>query len=87
MTIDTKPRTAASAGKTQKQKAASAALPVTPQPPRMPGRRNPKWIALGIVALCLGGPAVVHDLCAGRKRSRGCRCSPHHLPGRDDRTG
>ena len=21
----------------------------------MPGRRNPKWIALGIVALCLGG--------------------------------
>jgi SAF domain len=55
MTIDTKPRTAASAGKTQKQNAASTALPVTPQPPRMPGRRNPKWIALGIVALCLGG--------------------------------
>jgi hypothetical protein len=24
-------------------------------PPRMPGRRNPKWIALGTVALCLGG--------------------------------
>ncbi len=29
--------------------------PTTPEPPRMPGRRNPKWIALGIVALCLGG--------------------------------
>jgi SAF domain len=55
MTIDTKPHTAASARKTQKQKAASAAPPLTPQPPRMPGRRNPKWIALGIVALCLGG--------------------------------
>ncbi len=27
----------------------------TPPPPRMPGRRNPKWIALGVVALCLGG--------------------------------
>ncbi len=33
----------------------AAASPATPQPPRMPGRRNPKWIALGIVALCLGG--------------------------------
>jgi hypothetical protein len=29
--------------------------PATPEPPRIPGRRNPKWIALGIVALCLGG--------------------------------
>ena len=28
---------------------------VIPQPPRLPGRRNPKWIALGVVALCLGG--------------------------------
>jgi hypothetical protein len=26
----------------------------TPEPPRIPGRRNPKWIALGVVALCLG---------------------------------
>ncbi|MBA3529062.1 MAG: hypothetical protein H0T91_07120 [Propionibacteriaceae bacterium] len=25
-----------------------------PSPPRIPGRRNPKWIALGITALCLG---------------------------------
>jgi hypothetical protein len=29
--------------------------PSTPLPPRLPGRRNPKWIALGIVAICLGG--------------------------------
>jgi hypothetical protein len=28
--------------------------PSTPEPPRIPGRRNPKWIALGAVALCLG---------------------------------
>ncbi len=56
MTIDTEPRTRTSSGKARKPKAApSAGLPVTPQPPRMPGRRNPKWIALGIVALCLGG--------------------------------
>jgi SAF domain len=55
MTIDTKLRSGASSAKTQRRKAISTAPPVTPQPPRMPGRRNPKWIALGIVALCLGG--------------------------------
>jgi SAF domain len=56
MTIDIESQTTTSPRKTRKQKAASAAEPpVTPQPPRMPGRRNPKWIALGIVALCLGG--------------------------------
>ena len=27
----------------------------TPDPPRMPGRRNPKWIALGVIGICLGG--------------------------------
>ncbi|WP_152365205.1 SAF domain-containing protein [Microlunatus speluncae] len=26
----------------------------TAQPPRLPGRRNPKWIALGVIAICLG---------------------------------
>jgi SAF domain len=56
MTIDTESRTATSPEKTRKSKAASVAgSRVTPPPPRMPGRRNPKWIALGIVALCLGG--------------------------------
>lgn len=24
-------------------------------PPRLPGRRNPRWIALGVIAICLGG--------------------------------
>ena len=28
--------------------------PATPEP-RLPGRRNPKWIALGIFAICVGG--------------------------------
>lgn len=28
--------------------------PATPEP-RLPGRRNPRWIALGIAAVCLGG--------------------------------
>jgi len=32
----------------------SEAPPVTPAPPRLPGRRNPRWVALGVVALCLG---------------------------------
>jgi hypothetical protein len=27
----------------------------TPPPPRLPGRRNPRWIALGVAAICLGG--------------------------------
>ncbi len=30
-------------------------VPATPVPPRLPGRRNPRWIALGVVAICLGG--------------------------------
>jgi hypothetical protein len=56
MTIDIESRTTRTSDKTRKTKAPSAAeSPVTPQPPRMPGRRSPKWIALGIVALCLGG--------------------------------
>jgi hypothetical protein len=56
MTIDTESRTTTSPRKSRKQRAAAAAEShVTPQPPRMPGRRNPKWIALGIVALCIGG--------------------------------
>ena len=56
MTIDADARTSPSSAKARKQQGPSAAgVPATPQPPRMPGRRNPKWIALGIVALCLGG--------------------------------
>jgi SAF domain len=57
MTADTEPRTAVSPNsKVRKSKTATVPRsPATPQPPRLPGRRNPKWIALGIVALCLGG--------------------------------
>jgi hypothetical protein len=33
----------------------AAIVETTPPPPRVPGRRNPTWIALGVVALCLGG--------------------------------
>jgi hypothetical protein len=58
MTIDIEHRNAgSSSNKARKPKEAfvAAGPPVTPQPPRLPGRRNPKWIALGIVALCLGG--------------------------------
>ena len=60
MTIDIEQRNAskrppATNAKPKPKPSASAATPATPEPPRMPGRRNPKWIALGIVALCLGG--------------------------------
>jgi hypothetical protein len=53
--LDTRParrRPPSSSPRTKK----SAAQPrqITPEPPRIPGRRNPRWIALGIVALCLG---------------------------------
>src|SRR5512133_3996563 len=56
MTIDIEPRAAASANSARKRKGRPPAeSPLAPQPPRLPGRRNPKWIALGIVAICLGG--------------------------------
>jgi SAF domain len=56
MTIDIEPRVAAAANGARKRKERPAAeSPLTPRAPRLPGRRNPKWIALGIVALCLGG--------------------------------
>lgn len=41
----------AKSGKTHDAEAARE----TPAAPRLPGRRNPKWIALGIIAICLGG--------------------------------
>lgn len=31
------------------------AEPTTPAPPRLPGRRNPRWVALGLAVMCLGG--------------------------------
>ena len=44
-----KPRPAADSAPTDPPAAA------IPSPPRLPGRRNPRWIALGVAALCLGG--------------------------------
>jgi SAF domain len=57
MTIDIESRSSTAPRKVQMSKAkpSPGSPAATPQPPRMPGRRNPKWIALGIVALCLGG--------------------------------
>jgi len=56
MTIDIEPRGAtAQSGQKPWFRPAPPSAPITPEPVRMPGRRNPKWIALGIVALCLGG--------------------------------
>jgi hypothetical protein len=55
MTTDIEPHIKASPSNGQKLKTRRRPeSPVTPQPPRLPSRRNPKWIALGIVALCLG---------------------------------
>ena len=59
MTIGIEPRKVSLRQRASKRSAAAPAVPTTPpatpEPPRIPGRRNPKWIALGIVALCLGG--------------------------------
>ena len=59
MTIDVEPRKVTSRQRASKRSSrapgGSTTPPATPEPPRIPGRRNPKWIALGIVALCLGG--------------------------------
>ena len=51
----------------------------------MPGRRNPKWIALGIVALCLGGllSYVIYARVA-TETTVVSRC-PDRLPRRDHR--
>jgi len=61
VSIDIEPRKAARnqpgqrRGRPRSVTDASGASETTPLPPRVPGRRNPKWIALGVVALCLGG--------------------------------
>ncbi len=56
MSIDSPPR----AGRRLLRSRPSAEEPAdeavrTPEPPRLPARRNPKWIALGVIAICLGG--------------------------------
>ena len=58
MSIDIEPRKAGSRSPPPRGRPRpdpSGTAEATPQPPRVPGRRNPKWIALGVVALCLGG--------------------------------
>lgn len=55
MSIDLDPKTPTRPTTERPAPSAAPDLPTTPDPPRMPGRRNPKWIALGVVALCLGG--------------------------------
>lgn len=56
MTLDVQPRSNLRArfSRSSSPKAQDAPS-VTPTPPRMPARRNPRWIALGLVAVCLGG--------------------------------
>lgn len=56
MTIDSPPRPARRVALPRlKTKDPSEEPSTTPEPPRLPARRNPKWMALGIIAICLGG--------------------------------
>lgn len=54
MSIDLDPRSIIRAKARKPPPVVPTPEPVTPPPPRIPGRRNPKWIALGVLALCLG---------------------------------
>ncbi len=56
MSIDIDPRSIirTKARKVSEARPAVDPEPAIAQPPRLPGRRNPKWIALGVIALCLG---------------------------------
>lgn len=56
MTIDSPPRPARRLALPRRRQASQKQQHlVTPEPPRSPARRNPRWIALGIIAVCLGG--------------------------------
>lgn len=56
MTIDSPPRPARRlALPRRRQTVSKQQRPATPEPPRSATRRNPRWIALGVVAVCLGG--------------------------------
>lgn len=51
MSLDTESRTSAARAATGPT---GTAHDTAAAPPRLPGRRNPRWIALGVLALCLG---------------------------------
>lgn len=56
MSIDSPPRPTRRLALPRLKPAASDEDPTpTPEPPRLPTRRNPKWVALGIIAICVGG--------------------------------
>lgn len=60
MSIDLRPR--ARAARPPASEPPDPSPPTAPELPRLPGRRNPRWIALGVLALCLGAllSAVVY---------------------------
>ena len=53
MSLDTEPRPAGPAAGSATSVAGQNRTPSTPATPRLPGRRNPKWIALGVKDLLL----------------------------------
>ena len=56
MSVDVDPgRNGSATSRRRPGRAAGDPAPATPVPPRLPGRRNPRWIALGVLAICLGG--------------------------------
>jgi hypothetical protein len=61
VSIDLRPR-ARSTDRPPAGPAEDPSPPAVPDLPRLPGRRNPRWIALGVLALCLGAllSAVVY---------------------------
>lgn len=62
MSIDLRPRTRTARRPAAESPEESSTTPPQPDLPRLPGRRNPRWIALGVLALCLGAllSAVVY---------------------------
>lgn len=62
MSIDLRPRTRSARRPAAEPPEDASAAPPPPDLPRLPGRRNPRWIALGVLALCLGAllSAVVY---------------------------
>lgn len=55
MSIDSPPRPTRRLLPGRQSKDVTEETPSTPEPPRLPTRRNPKWVALGVIAVCLGG--------------------------------